>query len=352
MDYILNGKGHGGVAEQLLAANFDTGILKPFIEKNRSYVTVNAGGGKKRTLTTNAPATLRRDEWIMFDDTVLREVRLRLRAVADVRGRGLVLNVPNGMGKTILEGSTQVESGSATISMDGIRKGEQDRPEYDVYGLPLPIIHSDFGFTARQIATSRNSGQPLDVTQLEMAARKCAETAEGLLVGTLPIYKYAGYFVYGYLNHPGRNTKVLTAPTAPGWTPDVLIGELLALRQQLYDDKYFGPYQVYISPNWDLYFDQDYVLASGVNRTLRTRIGEIKGFENIDTLDFLTGFRILVVQMTSDVVREVIGMDFTTLQWPSEGGMYLNFKVMGIIVPQIRAGVGTTRMGIVDAAAP
>ena len=43
------------------------------------------------------------------------------------------------------------------------------------------------------------------------------------------------------------------------------------------------------------------------------------------------------MQMTSDVARAVIGMDFTTVQWPSKGGMQQNFKVMTIQVPQIRS---------------
>ena len=45
----------------------------------------------------------------------------------------------------------------------------------------------------------------------------------------------------------------------------------------------------------------------------------------------------LLVQMTSDVVRAVKGMQITTVQWESHGGMMLNFKVMCIMVPQIRA---------------
>jgi len=43
------------------------------------------------------------------------------------------------------------------------------------------------------------------------------------------------------------------------------------------------------------------------------------------------------VQQTSDVIREVVGMDITTVQWEEEGGMRLNFKVMAILVPQLRA---------------
>jgi hypothetical protein len=33
----------------------------------------------------------------------------------------------------------------------------------------------------------------------------------------------------------------------------------------------------------------------------------------------------------------VIGMDVTTVQWETHGGMRLNFKVMAIMVPQLRS---------------
>jgi len=48
-------------------------------------------------------------------------------------------------------------------------------------------------------------------------------------------------------------------------------------------------------------------------------------------------FTLIMVQMTSDVARAVDGMGITTVQWPSKGGMQLNFKVMCIQVPQLRA---------------
>jgi len=39
------------------------------------------------------------------------------------------------------------------------------------------------------------------------------------------------------------------------------------------------------------------------------------------------------------VVRLVDGMANTSVQWESEGGMALNFKVMSIRVPQIRSDI-------------
>jgi len=50
--------------------------------------------------------------------------------------------------------------------------------------------------------------------------------------------------------------------------------------------------------------------------------------------------------MTTDVVRLVDGMDITTVQWSTDGGMLLHFKTMAIIVPQLRSDIND-RTGIV-----
>ena len=66
----------------------------------------------------------------------------------------------------------------------------------------------------------------------------------------------------------------------------------------------------------------------------------IEGINGVRRLDFFTPstpFQLLLVQMTPDVARAVNGMDITTVQWESKGGMQLNFKVMCIQVPQLRA---------------
>jgi len=79
------------------------------------------------------------------------------------------------------------------------------------------------------------------------------------------------------------------------------------------------------------------------------RLMDIQSINDVRTLDHMTGWDLILVQQTSDVIREVVGMDITTVQWESMGGMRINFKVMAIMVPQLRADFnGNT--GIVHAA--
>jgi len=342
----MNGVANGDVASKLMEGGFNVNCLRPYIGKNgKSYITtINAAGKLVSTQVANATATLRKDDWKILDDAIVKAAMPRLKAVADVRGAGLTYTIPNGMGKTVLETETQGDANDATVSMDGLREGADDRPTFEINNLPLPIIHKDFSFSARQLQTSRNGGSPLDTTMAESAGRKVAEMAEKILIGESTGTTYGGGTVYGYTNFPDRSIRTVTAPTASGWTGATFLADLLAMREQAKTDYHYGPYMVYLSSAWDQYIDDDYKAAS--DKTIRTRAKEIDGITDIRTLDYLSDTQIIMVQMTSDVVREVIGMDFTTLQWETNGGMKVNFKVMAIMVPQIRSDQND-RCGIV-----
>jgi uncharacterized linocin/CFP29 family protein len=341
MDFIVNGKANGSVANTLLGNGFDIGALRPWIGKDgRSYVARNNSGILQAVPTNNTTATLRKDEWKILDDAIIPAAKERLRLVADVRSAGLTFNIPNGMGKTVLETETVSDLTAATISMDPARKSEGDRPEYELTNLPLPVIHKDFYFSARQVATSRNSGASIDVTSAQLAARRVAEEVEKLATGTAASFTYGGGTVYGLTNFPSRITKSdITPPTETGWTPQMMVQEVLAMRQLSENALHYGPWVLYTSSAWDEYLDDDYSSSKGDN-TLRQRLIAINGINGVRTLDHLATsgtFALVLCQMTSDVIREVIGMDITTVQWESEGGMRLNFKVMAIMVPQLRA---------------
>ena len=347
MDFILNGQANGNVASVLMNNNMDVNALRPYIGKDGcSYRTIMVNGKYKAVPTTN-DATLRKDEWKLLDTAIIKAAKPRLKLVADLRGAGLTYNIPNGMGKTVLETENQSDVTDAIISMDGLRESANDRPVYDLTNLPLPIIHKDFSYSLRQVMTSRNGGSPLDTTMAELSARKVAETAEKLAAGTYGTYAFGGGTIYGLINYPNRLTRTMTSPLAGGWTPATTIAELLAMRLQSQNAYHYGPFMLYVSTPWDTYLDTDYSTAKGDN-TLRDRIKRIEGISDVRTLDYLPNdaFHMILVQMTSDVVREVIGMDITTLQWETKGGMQLNYKVMAILVPQIRCDQNL-RTGIV-----
>jgi hypothetical protein len=336
-DFILNGSAYGDTAAMLLQHNFDPGPLRPFFGKdNRPYMTLNANGTKHTVLAYNAPALLRKDEWKMIDDAVMDQVYTTpQRMWTDLRAAGNVIRIPNGMGKTIYEYQRASDVGPATTSMDGIRESDADRPQFDLTGIPLPILHKDFQFSLRQIQVSRNNGPALDTMMARLSARKVMEEAEKYTVGT-QTFAYGGYNIYGYTNFPQRMTQTITAPTSANHA--TTIAEILSMRKKMTDKGFSGPFIVYFSPAWDLFLDEDYSTTKGEN-TLRERVLAIDGIGSVRTSYWLTGNAVVMVQLTPDVAQPIVGMDVTTLQWPTKGGMMANFKVMAILVPLLRADI-------------
>lgn len=345
----------GTVGASLLAANMDVNMLRPYIGRDRRhYVTERRFNNEGQIVEiavplANATATLRRDEWMAIDEIVITAARLRMRLVSDIRGAGLEFRV-NGMSKTVLETATMTKAGKATISMDPARMSEGDRPEFDSQFLPLPICHSDFYFNLREIAVSRNGSQPLDTVMVQQAGIEVAEELEKLTLGTLDTYTYGGGTIYGLLNFPGRIITTLTDPAHTGWTGQLLVTEVLAMRAASIAHKRYGPWVLYVSPDWGLYLDADYSALKGDN-TIRDRILAIDGIQDIRQLDFLTGKQFLLVQMTAQNLRMVVGLELTTLQWDTIGGMRQNFKVMALQVPQLRMD-GDGNSGIVHGSVP
>ncbi len=372
-DVVIDNVGQGEAGSRLAEVRYDPGLLRPYFDrKGRECVTCNTGRHiydkklarmvpevKGMRISTakhmglpviNTATALRKDEWIMFDSVVVREARQRLRAWSDLAASSSFGGF-DGMSKTILEWETVNDPGEAIVDMDGITEGRADSPQYQLEGLPLPITHSSYHFSKRQIAASRNTSTPLDTAMAGFSARRVAESIEKTLIGidTGITYGVAADYnnaptVFGYTNHPDRNTKSdLTVPD--GTNAAVTLGEVLNMIQTQANDNFFGPFMLYHSTDWDEFMDDDYVAASPQN-TLRERLRKIDAITDVRRLDFLTNtFTLLLVQMTSEVARAVIGMDFITIQWETLGGMQQNFKVMTIQVPQLRSD-HTGRSGI------
>ena len=64
------------------------------------------------------------------------------------------------------------------------------------------------------------------------------------------------------------------------------------------------------------------------------------GIEDVKPADKLADSNVLLVQMTKSNVDMVIGMQPTTVQWETQGGMMMMFKVMSIMVPRIKLDHG------------
>ena len=341
VDIITKSGSQGDVAGRIQSNGvLDPNNMRPWVGKDgQTYVTIFKGGDAKKIEnyqnipTTNG--TLRRDEWKKLDEAVLGIAETRLNGVADLEANGLVYNLGNGMGTTVLEYHDISDALEADLTMDGISRGKNDRPNYGTNYLPIPIIHADYEINARALAASRNMGNPLDVTMAERAARKVALKLEQMLF-TNTTYAFGGGTIYSYINYTDRNQVTLDANwDASSKTAAAIVADVMEMKQASITAKHYGPWMLYIPTAYETQLDEDYDTTRG--NTIRERILKIAGIKGIKVVDTLTANNVLLVQMTSDVVRLVKGMGIQNVQWDVEGKFIHKHKVITIQVPQIRS---------------
>lgn len=285
-----------------------------------------------RTLTT-----LRRDEWIAFDEALVEEGVIRLKGVADLLAAGLTIPVANAMGKTVFQYEQVTDMNPAQVSLDGASRTENDRQEFDIENLPLPITHKDFFINLRTLTASRNRGESLDTTQVRTAGRLVSEELERMLFQGGKTF--GGNTIYGYMNHPNRNPVNFEA-VGGAWanaakTGAQIIADVLTMIAAAETDRYYGPYWLYVPRNSSVKLEEDFKANS--DKTIRQRIMEIDGIRAVQTVDQLTASNIILVQATVDVTAMVEGIPLQTVQWDVQGGFVINFKAFQISVPLIRA---------------
>ncbi len=311
---------HGSVASILLANKFNVNALR-------------------------SNTTLRKDEWINFDERLIEEVTQRMTGVNDLMSRGLRYDIPNGMGSTTVEWETVDETREAEVNMDGINRAQSDRVDFTLHSLPLPIIHRDFYINSRVLEASRTRGEALDTTNLRLAARKVSERVEQLLFNGITNYNFAGGQIFGYTTFPDRNTISLVTPwTDSGKTGEQILAEVLSMIDAAHVDRMFGPYLLYVPTAYWIKLLEDFKANS--DKSIMTRVLEIPTLDDIKVADFLTADNVLLIQMTQDVVDMVVGMQPTTVQWETNGGFLLNFKVLTIMIPRLKQ-TDALRSGIV-----
>src|SRR4030067_2587562 len=274
------------------------------------------------------------DEWKLFDEAVIAAAQKRAIGMKDLMSRGLTYNTGTGLGKTVLSYQDASDMNAAELTMDGINKAVKDRIDYDIKYLPLPIIHKDFSISARVLEESRSSGAPIDTTHATLAAFKVMEQAENILFNGASAYTFGGGTIRGYTDYPDRNIASL----GTAWSSDTgenILDDARAMKQDSIDDLHFGDWVMYIPTAYETTMDDDFKAASDIS--IRERLLKLRGLQDIQVADQLSDGNVLLVQMTEDVVRAVNALPITTVQWGTDGGFMVHFKILMILVPQIRS---------------
>lgn len=287
---------------------------------------------------------LHKEEWLLFDRTVSEIARAQLVAVQDLmNGQGTRYPIPNAMGVTVVQHEQVTDMTDAQIDMSGIAPAERDRLNWNLVNVPLPIFHKDFRLSLRNLESGRRQGIPVDTSMAQTATRKVVDLMEKVVFNGASITSGGGT-IYGYLNHPNRNTGSVAANWETTATGSQILSDVVKMIGVAQGDNMFGPYTLYVSVAVYVKMLDD--LKANSDKSIIARLLEIPQLRAVRGTSQLTGSTAVLVQLTGDVVDWLDGLQPVTVMWETHGGMQINFKVMAIGAPRVKADA-EGRSGIV-----
>lgn len=282
---------------------------------------------------------LRKDEWVEIDDQVT-DIAQRTRVMLqDLIGRGLT--IPLDLGTLRWEWERLDDMTDALVDMGAETGGHEDLPDFDLQGIPLPVVHKSFALNMRKLRASRNRGEPLDTTAAAQATRVVNRRLEDIVANGIPEITVDGDTVYGYTNHPDRNPV-----TGSGWdtaSADEMITDVLNAVEAIEDDNrgtmdmvfYLGrePFQQIRATNAGT---DD---KRGVLQLVRDRLSSEGDFPGITfkRADHLNDDEGVLVEMSRETVQLAIPSDVQAIEWESKGGMVMHNKIMGSQIPVLKS---------------
>lgn len=291
----------------------------------------------ERGLTINS--LLMRDEWTEVDNAVLDAAFQVLRAVPDLRSRGL-RHALGSMASVVSRYYVASEVTAANVTMSGRGGANRDLPEITEIDVPVPVIFKDFEIDQRALMASRRLGDGLDLSALRAASQVVAETQEDMLLGNLGAFKMNGTTIYGYRTHPNRNTATASGLGAGVWsTIGNILPTILGMLNMAKADNHNGPYVLYVGTAAYINMLATYADNTGqtpYQRALNT-VPELKGVVEIPRMP---ANECVMVQMDANTVDFAEPNDMPGIQvreWSSPDGLAANFKVMSVFVPRVKS---------------
>ena len=282
-------------------------------------------------LRTNA--FLQREEWEALDAAIVKRAGQRLNIYSDLIGMGL--RSQGSLAEWYTKWRVEDEVTSASVSMDFETDPEGDRPDYKVYGQPVPIISKAFSIGRRELATARASGTPLDTSAAEACAAAVAEMVEQIIVDGNTDIVVNGAPIYGLQTIAGRYQ--LTAAGDFGTLSNIEPTFVEDFLPTMHGRRFHGPWNIYIAST------QYAQLLQRYDSTGARALGELLALPEINAIkpnDMVDAGEFLGVQMTSDVIdyREALSLETRRWEHPSRSRMFYVVCLMG--VPRIKTQYG------------
>ncbi len=298
-----------------------------FVVNERGFVRVKGG---PRNIVTNS--VLRKDEWEELDRAVVAAQRDRLNFVTRLRARGLVRPLGS-IGTLTSQWNVASEMTRAQVSLTGQGIPDQDRQDFLLKGVPVPVISKEFQIGERELQASRRLGNGLDTTYAYEASRVVAEEEERLVIDGNITIKLNNDVIYGIRTHPDINTGTAVGDFG---TLSNIFDSYLDMLTAADAAGFFGPFEVWIYGTQYIEMMNVYTDGSGQS-AMRRVLDSIPAIDAIHPCDWISDGQVMLVQMTQNVVDLAEYATGMVVEWSSGDGMTHFFRIMSIATPRVKS---------------
>jgi uncharacterized linocin/CFP29 family protein len=304
----------------------DTG---EFVTNRQGFVQIQNNQG------VTANSVLRKDEWEELDRAVVQAASERLNFVERLQQKNLTHRLGS-IGILASQWNTGSQMTRATVNLTGQSAANLDLQDYNLKGVPVPVIHKEFTIGERALEASRRLGEGIDATNAYQASRVVAEELERICFNGDTTVTLNGQTIYGVTNEPNVNTGT---GTDFGTIANVNV-TFTAMVNACAGDNYHGPFEVWLATTQYGQLTTSFY-TDGSGESAYERMLRMPQLDAIHPGDYMTDGTIVMVQMTPDVIDLANYEMNMVVEWSSGDGMTHNFKVMTIAVPRIKSDYGS-----------
>jgi uncharacterized linocin/CFP29 family protein len=310
-------------------------ILSP---QGIAHLRVMASKTREAQLYTHA--TLLKEQWVEIDNLWLRVAEQYMGAVLDLTSRGLTQTIPSlGIAASQYQAINRMDN--ATTDMRASAAGNNQRLTVTPRLVPLPFAFEDYEFDITELEAVQRLGGTLETAYTEEAQRSVAETFENWLVNGAAEFSVDGNTIYGYRTHPSRVAK-----SGASWaTADGIYTTILGMYTDMLTLHRPGPYGLYLNV---AQYGQLHA-KEGVDTAFNSLVRIQQSFPSIVSIKptfAMPAGQAALVELQRRTVDLAIKMDPANVPWEIMGGLAQHVRVIGSIVPRIKAD-GANQTGVV-----
>ena len=272
----------------------------------------------------------------LIDDAVIGVGVERLTVFADVMAAGLTFPITDPLSVLDVQWEQISKSGGAQRTMNPGARGENQLVDRTIKNIPIYVTADDFSLNVRSVLASARNGTPLDLTMVEQATRRVNEALEDAIINGADVTVGANS-TPGIIAAPNVNTQAYVdneAWTHANHSGDDVLDDVQNMAAKNQADNMYGPYTLYVPTLYENKLNEDFKAAS--DKTIRQRLLELSYITDVKTADRLPVNRVVLMQMTSDVIDIIDGEQPTVVPFTSLDGFTLYWIVMAIMVPRVK----------------